>query len=146
MVGGRRHRRRPDRYPAAVARYLSPEWIAALDRAARSNDTLAEATRGIQLVIQQEVRDGPEGDTSWHLQIDDGSVRVLPGRAERADVVFTQDHATALAVGRGEVSAQTAFMVGQLRVGGNVGLLMEHHDAFDSVEDVFGPVRRATEY
>ena len=129
-----------------MARYLSPEWITALDEAARSDGALAAATADIALVIQQEVKGAPDGDASWHVVVDHGKVRVLAGSSPAPDVVFTQDHTTALAIGRGELSAQTAFMIGKLRVGGDVGLLMTHHDAFDSVEDVFAPVRLQTEY
>jgi len=97
-------------------------------------------------VVQQEVIGGPGGDARWHVRLDDGDVRVLPGAATRPDVVFHQDHATALAVARGELSAQSAFMIGKLQVRGDVNLLMAHHDLFDSVDDVFSTVRAATEY
>jgi SCP-2 sterol transfer family len=129
-----------------VVRYLSPEWIAALDDAARADPALAAATHDVVLVVQQEVDGGPDGDAHWHVRLDHGDVRVLVGPAERADVVFRQDHATALAVARGELSAQTAFMIGKLRVSGDVDLLMAHHDLFDSVDDVFTAVRAVTEY
>ena len=129
-----------------MARYLSADWIHALDQAATGDVALAAATQEVGLVIQQEVTGGPEGDACWHVRIDHGTVRVLPGPAPDADVVFRQDHATALAVGQGELSAQTAFMVGKLRVAGDVGVLMAQHDLLDAVDDVFAPVRAVTVY
>lgn len=128
-----------------MLRYLSAEWIDALDAAAQEDAALASATGRVALVIQQEVTGGPDGDVVWHVAVDHGSVRFLPGPAEAPDVTFQQDHATALAVGRGEQSAQTAFMIGKLRVGGDVGLLLEHQDAFGAVDDVFAAVRADTE-
>jgi hypothetical protein len=37
-------------------------------------------------------------------------------------------------------------MIGQLKVGGDVSLLMAHQDTFDGVEDVFEAVRAGTEF
>ncbi len=108
-----------------VALFLSPEWIAQLDDAFRHDLSLAEATQDLTLVIQQEVSHSPEPVTSWHVDIDHGSVRAVAGAAPHADVVFRQDHSTAIALGRGELSAQTAFMIGKLQVSGDVALLME---------------------
>jgi putative sterol carrier protein len=129
-----------------VARFSSPEWIAELDRAVADDAALRTASAGVSLVVQQTVTDGPEGDTAWHVVIDDGEVRVRPGEAAEADVTFRQSYATAAAIGRGEMSAQTAFMVGKLRVGGDVELLMANQSTFDGVADVFGTVRAGTEY
>jgi putative sterol carrier protein len=129
-----------------VARFSSPEWIAELDRAVAADATLHRTSAGVSLVVQQTVTDGPDGDASWHVVVDDGTVRVHPGPAERADVTFRQSYATAGAIARGEMSAQTAFMIGELRVGGDVELLMTHQDTFDGVEDVFEAVRAGTEF
>ena len=128
-----------------MPRYLSDEWIAALDAAASTDAGLATATRDVGLVIQQQVTGGPDGDVAWHVTLDHGHVRILPGTARHADVTFRHDHDTAQAVARGEISAQAAFMIGKLRVGGDGGLLLAHHDLFDSVEDVFASVRADTE-
>jgi putative sterol carrier protein len=129
-----------------VARFSSPEWIAELDRAAGADPALRDASAGVSLVVQQTVTGGPAGDASWHVVVDDGAVRVLPGEAPRADITFHQRYDTAAAIGRGEMSAQTAFMVGDLRVGGDVELLMAHQVTFDTVEDVFASVRAGTEF
>jgi putative sterol carrier protein len=136
----------PILYCAAVAHFLSPEWLADLDRAAAESPGLTAATADVALVVQQNVIDGPEGDQSWHVTVDHGKVRVEPGPAAQPDVTFTQDHATAVAVGTGQLSAQAAFMLGKLRVGGTVGLLVQHRDAFDGLDDVFAEVRAGTDY
>ena len=129
-----------------MARFSSPEWIAELDRAVSTDAALERVSAGVSLVVQQTVTDGPEGDTAWHVVVDDGTVRVHPGKADRADVTFSQSYETASAIGRGELSAQSAFMIGKLRVGGNVELLMTHQGTFDGVEDVFEAVRAGTEF
>jgi putative sterol carrier protein len=129
-----------------VARFTSPEWIAELDRALMADPALRLASTGVSLVVQQTVTDGPEGDASWHVVVDDGTARVVPGDAPSADVTFRQTYETAAAINQGRLSAQTAFMTGRLRVGGDVELLMAHQATFDGVEDAFDAVRAGTEF
>lgn len=118
----------------------SDEWIAALDAAARADDDLKEASRGRRVVIGQEVVDG-ERRTCWHMVLDHGEVAVRPGPADDADVTFSQDREVAEAVTRGEVAARTAFVLGRIRVGGDVSVLLEVGPALAGMGDVFGPVR-----
>ncbi|HVX16798.1 MAG TPA: SCP2 sterol-binding domain-containing protein [Acidimicrobiales bacterium] len=140
-----------------MATFLSPEWVDELDRAASASGALATATKDIALTVQQIVTAdaaSPNGDASqhpgrgaaWHVIVDHGLVRVRPGQSNRPDVTFTQDRATAVRVGRGELSAQAAFMLGKLRVDGDVALLMTHHVAFAGLDDVFADVRTSTTY
>jgi putative sterol carrier protein len=129
-----------------VARFASPEWIDELDRAISADPALQQVRADVSLVVEQTVTDGPDGDAVWHVVVDCGRVRVRRGNAPEPDVTFNQTYATAAAIARGELSAQTAFMIGQLKVGGDVSLLMAHQDTFDGVEDVFEAVRAATEF
>jgi putative sterol carrier protein len=126
--------------------YLSDAWMHELDTAAKASERLRTAVAGVQLTVQQVIKDGPDGDVTFHLDIADGDVSVAQGVAADPDVTFTQDHATAVAIGRGELSAQAAFMAGRLRVGGNVALLMEQQRAFSGIDDVFADVRGRTSY
>jgi putative sterol carrier protein len=121
-----------------MPRYLSPEWIEALDRAAAA---AGEVMPGVTLTVQQVV-----GDVSYHVTITDGRVRVHAGVAPDADVTFRQDAAVASAIARGERSAQAAFMAGELRVGGDLGVLMAHQPAFAALDDVFAAVRADTTF
>src|SRR5437773_4483230 len=103
-----------------MALYLSAEWLAEAHAAVSTSESLRAATADVALVVQQEVTGGPNGDTAYHVVVDHGAVSVVPGRAAEPDVTFTEDHATATAIGRGELSAQAAFMIGKLRVGGDL--------------------------
>jgi putative sterol carrier protein len=129
-----------------MARFASPEWIDELDRAMSADPALQRVRVDVSLVVEQTVTGGPDGDSVWHVVVDDGRVRVHRGHAAEPDVTFSQTYATAAAIARGELSAQTAFMVGELTVGGDVSLLMTHQDTFDGVEDVFEAVRAGTEF
>jgi putative sterol carrier protein len=129
-----------------MARFASPEWIDELDRAISADPALQQVDQAVSLVVEQTVTGGPGGDAVWHVVVAEGRVRVRSGRAPQADVTFSQTYDTAAAIARGELSAQTAFMIGELKVGGDVALLMAHQDTFDGVEDVFEVVRAGTEF
>lgn len=125
--------------------FLSPEWIDALDAAARTDAGLAARTAGIRLVVQQTVT-GAAGDGSdvvYHVAIDDGSVRVAAGPAPDATLRLTLDRATAWAVASGTASAQAAFMTGRLQVGGDLRELVDDR-LTGALGDVFAAVRAAT--
>ncbi len=124
--------------------YLSAAWLAEADAAASQSDPLRNVTADVALVVQQEVTGGPGGDTAYHVVVDHGAVSVRPGRAAQPDVTFTEDHATAVAIGRGELSAQAAFMIGKLRVRGDLERLLIHQDAFSGIDDVFDELRGRT--
>ena len=97
-------------YRGAVPERFSPEWIAALDDAARGLPG-SEARFVIQQVVTSD-----DGEVAWHVDLDPEGVRIRPGRAEAPDVTFTQDRATADAIARGELSAAAALTSGRLTV------------------------------
>ncbi|MGH2684617.1 MAG: hypothetical protein ACRDJP_04015, partial [Actinomycetota bacterium] len=74
-----------------MARYLSAEWLEAVDAAAAGDDDLRKATHGLHLTVQQRVTGGPDGEVAYHLVLDDGSVEVRRGEAPAPDVTFVQD-------------------------------------------------------
>lgn len=128
-----------------MAPYLSPEWIDELHVALSTDEAVRRATADVALTVQQVVT-GPGGDVSWHIVVDHGAVAVRPGMAERADVTFRQDRETATAVASGEMNAQAAFMVGKLRVSGEVAKLIEHQATFSGIDEATDPVRATTTY
>ena len=118
----------------------SDAWIDAADAAARADAALREASVGRRMVIGQEVVDGGRR-TRWHLVLDDGEVAVRPGWPDDPDVTFSQDAAVADRVARGEVAARTAFVLGQVRLGGDVARLLEVAPALTGLGDVFAAAR-----
>jgi hypothetical protein len=129
-----------------VARYLSDEWVAALDAAAQQSSALRTATSGAHLVVQHVVTGTPDGEVSYYVVIDDGVVRFRPGAADEPTVTFRQDHATAVAVAKGELSAQAAFLNGTMAVRGDLTTLATHGNALTGVDGALDAVRAATEF
>jgi putative sterol carrier protein len=128
-----------------MARFLSDAWIEEMDAAVRDDDEVRSATAGTTIVIGQVVTDAPGGETGYTVHLDDGSVRVRPGTGD-ADVTFVQDHATAVAIARGELPAQAAFIDGRLRVRGDLQLLMDSAAVLARLDEAFSGPRAGTEY
>ncbi len=129
-----------------MARYLSDEWLAEIEQAAQRSDDLRRAGAAGPLTVQQVVTGGPDGEVAFHVKLSSDGVTVRRGRADDADVSFTQDNETAAAIGRGELSAQAAFMTGRLRVGGDLTLLIERQRDLGGIDDLFDEVRARTDY
>lgn len=125
--------------------FLSDEWLTALDEAVRDADLSRDAAS--PLVIQQVVIDGDEPDArAYHIDLLAGHVRVRAGRANDPTISFTTDRRTAAAIASGSESAQTAFIQGRLRVGGDTRALLDHADELERLDGLFAPVRSATVY
>jgi putative sterol carrier protein len=127
-----------------MPRFLTPEWIAALDAAAGE----AAVPAGVRLTVQQIVTGDDAGgdDVRYHLVLDEGRLRVHPGEAPAADVTLVQTRDVAAALSRGELNAQQALEAGRLKLRGDIGRLAREGRALTAVEDVFAAVRAATTY
>ena len=80
------------------------------------------------------------------LRFDHGTVALQPGPHPDAPVSFSLDYDTAVAIARGDLSAQAAFMQGRLKLGGDVTVLIRDGGALDGVHDALGPLRADTEF
>jgi putative sterol carrier protein len=129
-----------------VAEFLSTEWVAALDEAARGSEVLAACATGDHLVLEQRVRLPAGGEAVHHLRFDADGARVLPGAAVDPDVVFSTDLETAVGIARGAATAQQALAAGRLQVRGSLGVLTGRNEALAAVDDVFASVRAETSF
>jgi len=120
-----------------MAAFLSPEWISALDAAATTHPGLKEVSLNKDLVLGYRITDGP----SWRLAISDGEVRVHSGTDEAENVWFTTSRSTALDIATGTMDPLEAIIAGQLEIGGDPRLLVDNHDVFKGLGDVFASCR-----
>jgi hypothetical protein len=127
-----------------VPEYLSDAWIAALDGAVQSADTLDDLA---PLVVEQLVTDVPRrGDVRYQIVITSTGARAVPGAAENATIRLTTDYRTAVAIARGDENAQIALAAGRLRLGGDLDALARRTGALVSIGDVTASLRSATTY
>lgn len=123
-----------------MAKFLSKEWADEILAALNASDDVRSATKGVSLCIQQNVAGAPDGDTSYWTRFDDGTVAGAIGEADDPDVTISQDYETAVAMTKGELNAQAAFMQGKLKVTGNMGKLLQHQGTMQALGPVLASV------
>ena len=69
------------------------------------------------------------GAGSWHVDIDDGDVQITESDAD-ADCVIETSEENFMRIVRGQQSPTTAYMMGKVKVKGDVGLAMRLRDLF----------------
>jgi putative sterol carrier protein len=103
-----------------VTAYLSSDWLAdPVDPAAE-----ALAALGGSLRIARVVTKAPDGEARFAAVVADGTVR-YEAAIDDPDVVLTDTYANALAILRGELDPNAAFVRGQTKVAGETGPLLE---------------------
>lgn len=120
-------------------RFLSPEW---LDQVARAT---AAAAPGVALSIHHRITGGPDGDVEYTVRLGPGAVTVEPGPGS-ADVEVVQTYETAVGISQGHLTPAAAFAAGRLRLGGAVGILVEHQDAVAALGPLLAGVPGTTTY
>ena len=104
-----------------MAAYLSDEWLAG------PHDPMAAAAgaAGIEVALVHVVTGGPQKELSHGTRASaDGTVEKLLADATEGDLTFTCAFADGLALARGEVSPNVAYMRGRLKATGDTGLLL----------------------
>jgi len=127
-----------------MAKFLSSQWADDALNALNGSDDVRGAIKGVELCIQQVVTGAPDGEVSYWTKFAGGSVTGAIGEASDADVTITSDYETAVAMNKGELNAQAAFMQGKLKVTGNMGKLLQNQAAMTAVGPVLATV--AAEY
>jgi putative sterol carrier protein len=70
-----------------------------------------------------------EGAGKWTVKVDDGKVDVQEG-GESADTTITTDEENFMKIVNGEQNATSAYMMGKLRVSGDMGTAMKLQKLF----------------
>ncbi len=127
-------------------RYLSLEWIDALNDAVANSATMQEAAATQSIGVTQAVTGTPDGDVSYHLQVSDGRATFGAGPADPEDVRMEQDWDTAVGIALGNLDLEQALFNGRLRFSGDPERLMSARDVFAALNTIFDSVRARTVY
>lgn len=103
-----------------MSAFLSDAWFDAMAAATAA----AEPPAGLELTVEQRIVDGDV----WTVRFAAGAAELVRGPADDADISIVTDAATAEGIRTGTISAQRAFLDGQLRIGGDVNALIEHRE------------------
>jgi putative sterol carrier protein len=125
-----------------VVPYLSPEWIEAIDRAARG----VAADPDVSVTLQVRVDGGPSGDVAYAVVVADGTVGVTSGEVPGASVVLTQAYETAVAVATGRTNALEALQQGDIAIEGDADGLRAAQPALTALDTAAAGVRAETSF
>jgi putative sterol carrier protein len=106
-------------------KFLSEEWMKAVQDALNSNETFKSAAGSQNAKIQQVVTT-PEGEQRYWFKLEAGQATLGAGDSpDNVDATITQDYETAVALSKNELSGTAAYMSGKLRVSGDLMKLMQ---------------------
>lgn len=125
-------------------RYLSEEWLAAIDAELAGRDRLPSVA-GVPVGLTQVVRD-PAGDRTYHVSSHGGAVRAGWGPADPEDVRIVGDRTTAEAIASGARNAAEAFIRGEVRITGDPARLLAARELLAALDDVMAAVAARTTY
>ncbi len=104
-----------------MPKWLTQEWLDESTRLAESQPVREGASARLQYVITG----APEGDITYYWIVEDGKLRDNRlGVLEDAEVTLTESVEDAVALQKGELDANAAFMQGKIKVTGDVAKLL----------------------
>jgi len=104
---------------------MTTEWVDALTETLNAHEGFASSIANTELALQFEVPDAPEGtEGTYYLKIADGQAVCGTGALDDADATISNDYETAIAIAKGDLNTQMAFMTGKIKVAGNMAKLM----------------------
>lgn len=114
-----------------MAKFLTKEWLEALTDTVNADGSFTSAIANVDLTLQFEISDNPEGtESAYYMAIKDGRLEAGAGAAEEADATIGQSYETAVAISKGELNTQMAFMTGKMKVSGNMAKIMMNQAVF----------------
>ena len=118
-------------------RFLSEEWAIALTKNLNESATFKEAA-GTQSATIQQVITTSEGQTHYWTRIAAGAIEMGLGDIDGPDATITQSYETAVALAKRELSPVTGFMMGKIKVAGNMGQLLGLQGVLGLIADAMG--------
>jgi putative sterol carrier protein len=104
-----------------MAKWLTQEWLDESTRLAADQPERPGASARLQYVVIG----GPDGDVEYYWVVVDGRlVENRLGRLADADVTLTQSYEDAMAIQKGELDVNAAFLQGRVRPEGDLDRLM----------------------
>lgn len=112
-----------------MSKFLTEGWARDVTTALNSHEGFKNAIGAADLGIQFTVEGAPDGEVDYYLRSSGGSTNLAVGTLDDPDVTVSQSYDTAVAISKGDLNTQTAFMTGKLKVSGNLAKLMMHQSA-----------------
>jgi putative sterol carrier protein len=105
-----------------VAKYLTQEWLDQSRELAKDQPERPGASAKMQYVVSG----GPEGDIKYYWVLENGKLLESQlGEIAEPDFTMTSTYDDSVAIAKGTLDANAAFMQGKMKVAGNTGKLMQ---------------------
>jgi predicted lipid carrier protein YhbT len=105
-----------------VPEYLTQEWLDESRALAQDQPERPGASATMQFVVTG----APDGDIKYYWKIENGRLADSSlGELPDAEVTLTTTYQDSVAIQKGELDANAAFMQGKTKVTGNMGRLMQ---------------------
>jgi putative sterol carrier protein len=105
-----------------VAKYLTQEWLDQSRELAKDQPERPGASAKMQYVVSG----GPEGDIKYYWVLENGKLLESQlGEIAEPDFTMTSTYEDSVAIAKGTLDANAAFMQGKMKVAGNTGKLMQ---------------------
>ena len=105
-----------------MPKYLTQEWLDESRALAQDQPERPGATATMQFVVTG----APDGDIKYYWRLHDGVLaEASMGELPDAEVTLTSTYQDSVAIQKGELDANAAFMQGKTKVTGNMGKLMQ---------------------
>ena len=114
-------------------KFLSEDWLNASSETLAGDADYQAATATTDLTLQFVVTDAPDGDVEYNVTMANGSTTFAPGAMEGADATIRNNYDTAMAVSKGDLNTQAAFISGKLKVEGNLAKIMMNQSALTAL-------------
>jgi putative sterol carrier protein len=128
-----------------MPKFLSQEWHDDCRKLAEGQPERPGASARMQYVVTG----APDGDVRYFWLLENGKlIESGLGDMEEAEITLTQSYEDAMAIQKGELDANAAFMQGRVKVTGNMAKLMSLLPITNSPEykALQGEIREITEY
>lgn len=128
-----------------MPKYLSKEWLEEQRQLAADQPERPGASARMQYIVTG----APDGDIEYYWVLEDGKLLESDlGKLEDAEVTLTQTWDDSVAIQKGDLDANTAFMQGKVKVTGNMAKVMSMLPLTSSPEytDLQEKIRVVTEY
>lgn len=124
-------------------KFQSEDYFQAANAALKNDEDVLKASKGQNVEVQVVTTDFPgEGEKKTYLRISGGVPDVGIGELEDPDATITQDYATAVALDKGELNPQTAFMEGKMKIKGNLMKMMQLQKFMKTLEPATSDIER----
>jgi putative sterol carrier protein len=116
-------------------KFLSEDWLNASSETLAADSDYQAATATTDLTLQFVVTDTPDGEVEYNVTMANGTTAFAPGALEGADATIRNNYETAMAISKGDLNTQAAFISGKLKVEGNLAKIMMNQSALTALAD-----------